>query len=634
MALRPATWQLAALGPMGAGLILSSAVVAPSIGRAVALAAGWLVLVGCIVFLTRRAVVAGIDARATQTAERYASLNESVPGVVYRCEVGDRWAVAHVGERIVELTGYTAAEWIANPRLWIELLHPDDVAGALADSAHGAACEPQRLDYRLLTRSGAYRWFRDDALIERDESGRPIARSGYLLDVTEQKVLEQQLLHQAFHDPLTGLANRALLIERIERGLATPAPEPLAVLYIDIDDLKAVNDSQGHTAGDDLLRHVADRIRSCARKGDTVARIGGDEFVFVLEGVDADRASDLADAVIDALRMPIILNGTAVVVSASIGVAIAADGDDGERLLQHADLAMYEAKRRGKGNVRFWSTALDGRASDRLDLRIGLGRALATGQLELFFQPIVALPGAEVSGLEALLRWNHPERGRLLPGQFLSAVHTRELAVRIGRWAVEEAARSLAELRHRTGTQELWVAVNLSPHELDQEDLGGLVLGALTRHDLEPRALVLEITEGTMVADIAAAAARLQPLRRAGVRVAIDDFGTGYSSLNYLGRLPADMLKIPRQFVESLPDDARTTRVVSKMVDLSTELGLEVVAEGIEHSTQVAALAAMGCRLGQGFHFASPCSLDEAAIRVARDRGVAATTELPRLPAA
>jgi diguanylate cyclase (GGDEF)-like protein/PAS domain S-box-containing protein len=430
-------------------------------------------------------------------------------------------------------------------------------------------------------------------------------------DVSERRAMESRLRHQAFHDSLTGLANRALFEDRVRHALAR-RNAGVAVLFVDVDDFKTINDSLGHAAGDELLTEVAARVRSVLRAGDTAARLGGDEFAVLLEersgdeapgrGRGGDGAPDVADRLIDALAEPFGVDGRMLTVGASVGVAAAAEtGADAASLLRAADIAMYAAKESGKrGWVQFRAEMLSA-VQERLDLREALRGAIGRGELSLRFQPVVALGDERVVALEALLRWEREDE-TIGPDRFIALAEENGLIVPIGRWVLHEACAALAVWQR--AHPDLRMAVNVSSVQLADESLIADVTSALDRAGIRPADLTLELTESALAA--AGAEHRLAALRELGVRVAVDDFGAGYSSLGYLRRLEIDCVKIDRSFVAGVDQHPRDFALVRSIVELAHSLDLQLIAEGIETRGQAERLREAGCRLGQGFLFAAP----------------------------
>ena len=414
-------------------------------------------------------------------------------------------------------------------------------------------------------------------------------------------------IRHAFNDSLTGLPNRALLLDRLEVALARAEREdqPVSVLFLDLDGFKVVNDSLGHVAGDRLLIDVARRLSDCLRRGDTAARIGGDEFAILLGDIgNPDRAPRVAERVIAALGEPFSVLGREVFVSASIGIAYGQN--DAQDLLRNADVAMYRAKRSGEaGAYATFEPSMHAAVVERLEIEADLRRAIERDELVLHYQPIIELASGRVVGLEALLRWAHPRRGLVMPFEFIPLAEETRLIVDLGRWVLHEACRQAAQWHVDPRMGRPWVSVNLSGLQLLDGSLDAEVAAALAASTLAPESLMLEITETVLVQDVGTAVARLENLRALGVSIAIDDFGTGYSSLRYIRRFPADILKIAKPFVDGLHDETDTA-LVRTIIALADSLGLRTVAEGIEDREQLARLCELGCTLGQGYLFARP----------------------------
>jgi len=432
--------------------------------------------------------------------------------------------------------------------------------------------------------------------------------------LTQLRELEQRLKHLAFHDPLTGLGNRTLFAQHVETALATDDGNTrCAVLFIDLDDFKTVNDTLGHAAGDQLLIAVAERITACLRPEDHAARLGGDEFAVLLEGVaDIEDAQLVASRITDALRLPLSLAGQDVRVGASIGIAPADEGSTSDELLRNADLAMYMAKAQGKGSFQLFQPAMSAQVAARHRLKADLELAVERGEFRVYYQPIIELATGLPVAFEALVRWQHPELGLLQPDTFIPMAEETGLIAEVGRLVLAEAVGQAADWqRTYPRSTPLYVTVNLSPLQVRLPDLVSQVSDMLTSSRLEPGTLVLEITENLMLRDADASVEVLQQLRSLGVRLALDDFGTGYSSLGQLRRLPVDMLKIAKTFVDDLDGRGENSAFASAILALGVTLQLTTLAEGVEHSWQVAELRRLGCSLAQGYHFARPMPVDK-----------------------
>jgi diguanylate cyclase (GGDEF)-like protein/PAS domain S-box-containing protein len=484
----------------------------------------------------------------------------------------------------------------------------------LADGAAYAGSETEVLECSLRHRDGTLRQFEvlHTNLLE-DEAVRGIVLNSR--DVSERKAFEEQLAHQAFHDPVTNLANRALFAERVRHAVARNRREHngIAVIFLDLDDFKTINDSLGHAAGDEVLREVAKRLATSIRSSDTAARFGGDEFAVLLEDVvSAQEAADTAERILETLLEPLRLDQKELVVRSSLGISVvegesAADADE---LIRNADAAMYIAKRDGKGGYRLFEPAMHEGVLARLELRADLQRAMVTDQLELYYQPLIRLEDGGVSGVEALLRWHHPERGLVGPDDFIPLAEEMGLIVPIGRWVLREGCRQAKTIQEQVPRDPpLTMSVNLSVKQLQHSDIVADVRDALEQSGLAPENLTLEITETVMMTDTDLAVQRLQELRALGVRLAMDDFGTGYSSLSYLSRFPVDILKMDRSFLAA-GASPEASGLATAVVALGKTLNLDVVAEGIEFPEQWATLRDLGCGLGQGFYFARPMDAD------------------------
>ena len=566
---------------------------------------------------------------------RYRTLIEQIPVVTYVRNVDQDRATTYVSPQLHDLVGYTTEQYLSDPDLRTGILHPEDRERVLAeDERTDETGEPFRMEYRMVSWSGRVVWVRDEAAIVRDEGGEPLHRRGVMLDITEGKTLQDRLAHQAFHDPLTGLPNRALFRDRLAHALArleragepgeTAGPyndaahAPIAVLMVDLDNFKLINDSLGHDAGDELLVAVAERLRACVRPGDTVARLGGDEFTILLEDLggvgEAARASERALA---AFAAPFAVGRQEIFVTTSIGIALGGSGPSGEPedLLRAADLAMYGAKRKGKAKFEVFDPSMGAEAHARLGLENDLRRAVGAGggEFRVFYQPKVTLGTGALFGFEALIRWEHPERGLVAPDEFIPLAEETGIIVGVGRWVLGEACR------RATAWQDLYpsdppltMSVNLSARQFQAPGLVEDVRAALEESGLSPGCLMLEITESVVMDDAPTSAGTLAALKALGVEIAVDDFGTGYSSLAYLKRFPVDFLKIDRSFVDRIGDpDAEA--IVAAMTDLAATLGLRVIAEGVETEEQRAKLQTLGCELAQGYLFSKPLPVPEAA---------------------
>jgi len=432
---------------------------------------------------------------------------------------------------------------------------------------------------------------------------------GRILDLSDRKRTEQQMEYQAYHDALTGLANRRLFQEHLTLALALAARKrrPVAVLFLDLDHFKVVNDSLGHTLGDALLREIATRLRSSVREGDVVARVGGDEFTIVLQELEKkEDAAAMAQRVLRIVAEPIDVDGQRLYVTTSIGIAVYPDdGEDGETLLKNADNAMYRAKAVGRNTYEMSTQELSRSMQERLTLESGLHQAMERNEFEVYYQPQIDIRSMRIVGMEALLRWRHPERGLMTPENFLSVAEERGFIVLIGDWVLRTALNQARAFRD-LGFHDFRVAVNLSARQFRELSLVESIENAIEQSRLEPNFLELEITESVAMENIDLTLKVLERLRRTGISIAIDDFGMGHSSLSYLKRFPIDCLKIDRNFVEDLPDRFEDAAIVRSVIELAQGLNLRVVAEGVETKPQLDFLRDHGCREVQGFYFGFP----------------------------
>ncbi len=451
-----------------------------------------------------------------------------------------------------------------------------------------------------------------------NQTDRPSV-AGYVAnirDITERKKFEALLAHRALHDPLTGLANRQLILDRAEQMLvrARRSGAPVAALFIDLDNFKDSNDSLGHGAGDKLLQLVAGRLLGILRSGDTVGRLGGDEFVILADGLSFARGPEMiAERVHEVLRPAFHIPGIddmTITVSASIGIAVG-DRPSAEDLLRDADIALYRAKGAGRDQSVLFEHSMQSAANERLSLKSDLQWALEHDQFTLVYHPIFDLNGIEIQGVEALLRWQHPTKGVIAPDVFVPVLEERGLIIDVGRWVLYESCREAAAWHSQGHDTSIWV--NVSMRQLDSDQLLDDVRDALAAHDLDPAMLILEVTESSLMRDSVATVGRLNLLKQLGVKIAIDDFGTGYSSLAYLRQFPVDILKIDRTFVADMSRSPDAAALIHTLVELGRTLGLVTLAEGIETHEQLEGLRGELCEQGQGFLFSGPVDAAEMA---------------------
>ncbi|MGD0881271.1 MAG: EAL domain-containing protein [Acidimicrobiales bacterium] len=558
--------------------------------------------------------MAGVTMRKKEDAEEKMRLSEDrfrsliqdssditlVMDEVGICTLVSPAAETLLGFRPDELVGMMATD----------LIHPDDrdrVRTRLGASFQ-ATPDTALLQFRMVRKDAT--WCDVEAVVTNQVARPSIA--GYVAhirDITERKEFEAILAHRALHDPLTGLANRQLILDRADQMLsrARRSLQPVAAYFIDLDNFKDTNDSFGHEAGDRLLQAVGGRLESILRASDTVGRLGGDEFVILTDGVTLEGGPvAVADRIRQVLRAPFSIEGFAefpVTVTASIGIAVG-DRDSAQELLRDADIALYRSKGAGRDQAVLFEPAMQVAIAGRMELRSDLDTALADGQFFLLYQPIVDLESTTIRGVEALLRWQHPTRGVIAPNDFVPLLEDCGLIVDVGRWVLDTACAQSARW-HDQGYDPT-MSVNVSMRQLECDSFVDDVRRALATHDLDPRTLVVEVTETALMKDANSTVSRLHCLKELGVKIAIDDFGTGYSSLAYLRQFPVDVLKIDRSFIAGMDGTPDSVALIHTMVELGRALGLVTLAEGIEHEDQLESLRGHQCHSGQGFMFSKP----------------------------
>ena len=534
--------------------------------------------------------------------------------------------IVHFSPRWKAMLGYLEGQIGDRPEEWFDRIHDADRERVKEEiAAHQKGLTPHfESEHRVLHKDGSFRWMLSRGVAVHDSSGNALRMAGSQTDITEGKV----------SDPLTGLPNRLLFIDRVGRLIKHKKRRKdhlFAVLFMDLDGFKMINDSMGHLIGDQLLLGVANRLEKCLRSTDTVARLGetftvarlgGDEFTVLLDDIkDPSDAKRAADRMMKALATPFILGGKEVFTSVSIGIALSNTAYElPEEILRDADTAMYRAKSLGKARYEVFDADMRASVMARLQLETDLRRALERGEFRNFYQPIVALVSGEIAGFEALLRWQHPTRGLLGPIEFIPVAEETGLIRELGWWNLREACRQISEWRagliaHR----HLTISVNLSAKQFLQPNLVEDIKKLLRELALSPEALKLEITESTVMADPSAAVEMLQQIKSLGIRLAIDDFGTGYSSLSYLHRFPLDTLKIDRSFISGMGDEGEGMEIARTILPMANNLRLDVVAEGVETIQQVALLKKLECKYGQGYYFSRPLTAEGTTALLAGD---------------
>ena len=565
------------------------------------------------------------DLHRSESEARFSSLIQHSSDVILVLDVNT--TIQYVSPSVAGVLGYEA-EALAGRKL-SELIDEAD-RGVVLNAIDGLAADSASRLIEFRVRSASDAWLQVETFVTNLLDTPAIAGIVMnLRDVTERWEFEQQLTHQAFHDPVTGLANRALFRNRVEHALnrRRDGNRSIAILFLDLDDFKTVNDTFGHLIGDELLRTTGARVSESLRGGDTAARLGGDEFAILLEDVDdLETVTGIAARLLEVVREPFALDGKEVFVQCSIGIALAADGAGAaitvEDLLGNADIAMYKAKGSGKGIFSLFADEMRSTVVERLELRAELKWAIENEELTVAYQPIVDIATGETTGVEALLRWHSPHRGHVSPATFIPIAEETGLIVQLGNWVLERACRDATTLlRKHALADDFVVSVNISARQLQRPEIVDEVLAALAASGLAAKRLMLEITESMMMKNMELAVERLTALREIGLKIALDDFGTGYSSLNHVRLLPINMLKIDKSFISDIHNDHSEETLTTTILELARALNLISIAEGIEQPEQLAKLAELGCTYAQGYLLSRPVPLE--ALHEFLDRGEA-----------
>ncbi|MGZ8229994.1 MAG: EAL domain-containing protein [Burkholderiales bacterium] len=564
-------------------------------------------------------VVQDIGARrATEQAlreseQKFRQLADNIPEIFWITDMRQR-VLHYLSPGFETLTGKPLAEVLRRPRSWLQIVHPEDrerVRLARKPLPHAE----YDIEYRIVIAGGGVRWVHDQAFPVRDATGAVYRIAGIASDVTQRKEAEEKLVYLAHYDGLTGLPNRVLFLDRLKQTLSHCARRGTlaAVMFVDLDRFKVVNDTLGHAMGDELLRQVGARLSVCVREGDTVARFSGDEFVLIVNDLHGpEDARHIAQKVLQAYVEPFRVSSHEIFVSTSIGISMfPSDSEDEQALLKNADSAMYRAKESGRNSFRFYTREMNARAMYRLQLENSLRHALDRGEFCLHYQPKACLHTGEITGVEALLRWERPGHGLVAPAEFVPLLEDTGLIVPVGEWVLSEACRQ-ADAWRKAGRALVPVAINISARQFASRNLGDLVRRMMNLHGLDPRYLEFELTESLLMVNTEDAVRTLEYLKSLGLKLSIDDFGTGYSSLAYLKRFPIDALKIDRSFIDEITTDVGDATITRAVIGMAHNLGLKVIAEGVETQAQIAFLSANGCDEAQGYYFARPQPAAEA----------------------
>ncbi len=561
-----------------------------------------------------------VEAALRSSEERYRTVAQHT----YDCET---W-ISPLGELLYaspsceRITGYSLEDFSASAEFIASIMEPEDLS---AWREHLQQCQTEghaRLDYRITHADGHTRWICQTSHAVQDEEGRDLGLRCTIRDITQRKQMEEQLRHQALHDPLTGLGNRLLCLDRIRQGLERSKRRDdyfYAVVFAGLDRFKMINESLGHAYGDKLLQEVSRRLSACVRHLDTLARFEGDEFVIFLEELSSPReATSIVKRLYESLRAPCHIEDRDVRITASMGVVLSpADYSNPEDLLRNANIAMRHAKDAGRDRFKIFTTKMLERAMRQMHLENDLRRGLDNKEFHLVYQPIVRLSNGELLGFEALLRWQHPEKGLIPPGDFVPTAEDTGLIISLGAWVLQHGCRQFARLLEEfPQPPQLFLSLNISGKQFSQPGLVEVVKRSLQESGLPPKLVKLEITETTIMDNPELAAEKLLRLKDLGVTLSIDDFGTGYSSLSYLQRFPLDNLKIDLSFVRMMEAAPENIEIIKAIIDLAHTLGLEVVAEGVENALQQRTLKSLGCEYAQGFHFSKPVPLEQARLLI------------------
>jgi len=558
---------------------------------------------------------------ATDDARRYRTLIEQLPLVVYVDALDAESSNIFTSRQVEPLLGYTTDEWASDAGLFVRMLHPDDRERVLAAHAHTYSThQPLSVEYRVIAKDGRTVWLRDEGVVVLDEDGTPLYLQGYLLDITAEREAQEQLRQMALYDTLTGLANRAFFHEQFQHAVSIrkEPQQQTALLFLDVNDFKQVNDRWGHAVGDRVLATLGARIQHTLRAGDSAARLGGDEFAVVVPSIaEASEAVRVAERLLEAIRAPIEVDGRRLTVSASIGISV---GRDAAMMLQEADAAMYRAKALHGIGYAFFEPELDTLAAERSRRVQELRDAVELGQFTLDYQPVIDLEAHEITGYEALLRWQHPVQGKVAPLDFIPLAEESGLIIPLGKWVLSEACRYGAQLCEEMG-REIHMSVNVSAIQLEHPQFVSHVEAALEGSGFAPHCLILELTESVLLASGEHTQQRLVALKASGITLALDDFGTGYASLSYLQHFPVDIVKIDRSFTATIESTTADLVLLRGIVDLGNALGLRLVAEGIQTPGQHEIVRGLGCHSAQGFYFGypTPVALRELSDAVALD---------------
>ncbi|MDZ8051551.1 MAG: EAL domain-containing protein [Aulosira sp. ZfuVER01] len=562
------------------------------------------------------------EAELQESKQRLDGILCSLEDVVWSISA-DTFETLYLNPAVLKIYGRPESEFFDNLNLWFEVIHPEDQPQVHAAIQPLLVTGYQELEYRIIRPDGQVRWLLNRSHLIYDTNDQPVRIEGIATDITERKQMEEKLVRHAFYDALTGLPNRVLFMDKLGQAIERVKSNPddlFAVLFVDLDRFKVVNDSLGHLVGDRLLVAFAQRLQSCLQPDDIVARLGGDEFTILLSHIKSiDDATRIAEQIHQVLKLPFNLQGYEVFTTASIGIALSTTAyNQPADLLRDADTALYHAKEQGKAWHIVFDTTMYDRAVALLQLETDLRWAIERQELQVFYQPIVSVATGEITGFEALVRWQHPERGLISPNEFIPVAEETGLIVTIGQWVLRESCQQLWQWQLQfPAMRPLTINVNLSGKQFSQPYLVEQIDQILQETGLDPSSLKLEITESAIITSPEKAATVLKKLKAFGMQLCIDDFGTGYSSLGYLHHFPIDVLKIDRSFVNQIDRDGEQLAIIRAIVTLAHNLGMSVVAEGVETMNQLLQLRLLECDQAQGYLFSRPLDREQTSLFLA-----------------
>jgi diguanylate cyclase (GGDEF)-like protein/PAS domain S-box-containing protein len=518
---------------------------------------------------------------------------------------------AFFSEGFRKIFGRSPEEFYQDEGLWEKSIHPEDISVVKKRKSQKQKGEITIDEYRIITPNGDVRWVQDRGIPYQDNNSQNIYIR-IILDITERKMTHEKIKFLAYHDDLTCLPNRKFFNEHLDMTIKNAKfTDKLALLFIDLDQFKIVNDSLGHNIGDQLLKEVGKRIRSCVRTQDTVARHAGDEFIILIENVSIPETDIIAERILSSLQAPILINDQEIFISASIGISIfPSDGADSETLIKNADAAMYNAKYYGKNTYKYYSVTIEKANNRKMSIINGLHKALENKEFKLYYQPKIITSSQSIFGVEALLRWDHPQLGPISPAEFIPLAEETGMIIQIGEWVLQQACKDYKEWE-KQGIAPQSLCINISPRQLRDPLLLDKIKIVLKEHDFIAQHLEIEITESVAIDNFEDTISKLNQIRETGVKVALDDFGIGYSSLNYLRQFPIDALKIDRTFINDVMLNSQTASIVKSIVSIAHSLTLPVIAEGVETEEQFNFLYDLNCDFLQGYFISPPVPINQ-----------------------